>query len=275
MLEAIDYVCHDGYSRIEIPYNGGIYVNENDLHDFELRISEKYDKIYRLKRQVTKINLPIIIICESETEGIAMRNALMECAEMDIRAMQQGMLRVGGYYITGYIIKAKNKEYLASKRHLKVTLTFATDCEYWVREQRLTSTPVKNDTQESLDHPYDLPYDFKQTMRIGTMTNNSPFASKFRMEIHGFCRNPAVWIDGHPYKVNCTVNTGEVLTIDSARKEISLTQADGKLVNVFGSRDKESYIFEPIPAGKFDYALSTDFKLVMTVYEERLVPQWT
>ena len=106
--------------------------------------------------------------------------------------------------------------------------------------------------------------------------NNTNFvASNFKLRIYGACINPAIIIGDHTYKVNCTVNAGEYLTIDSTTKKIYVTGTDGTVTNVFSQRDRESYIFEKIPVGMVTVAWGGGYGFDLILLEERSEPKWT
>ena len=93
--------------------------------------------------------------------------------------------------------------------------------------------------------------------------------------IYGPCSNPAVYIAGHEYRVNCDVGENEYLTIDATTKRIYLTQNDGKEINVFNNRNRDSYIFEKIPPGNSTVSWDGDFSFDVILLEERSAPKWT
>jgi len=53
-----------------------------------------------------------------------------------------------------------------------------------------------------------------------------------------------------------------------------LTHSDGSTENCFNLRNRDSYIFEKIPAGVLTIASSANFKFDVVLLEERSEPKW-
>ena len=129
--------------------------------------------------------------------------------------------------------------------------------------------------EKGFDYPRDYPYDYALTGKIGNIVCDTVGDSAFRLLIYGEATNPAVVIGGHVYAVNGTIGKGETLLIDSLAKTITLTTAHGNQTSWFDKRNRESYIFEPIPAGKVPVSWSGDFGFDLIVIEKRSEPKWT
>lgn len=135
MLEKIRYVNSLG---AELVFGAnGIYVNENDLRDWEWSYSTEYGKIRNFKRRSSTKTLPVQIWAESEAKGIEIKNRLHDLALVDIGAGKPGRLYVGDCYLLCYITGSKKGDYLISKRMLSVSLTIATSEEVWYQERVL------------------------------------------------------------------------------------------------------------------------------------------
>ena len=125
------------------------------------------------------------------------------------------------------------------------------------------------------DYPYDYAYDYATSKTGGIIVCNSIRANAFRMRIYGEATNPTVVISGQVYKINGKVAKGETLLIDSLSKTITLTTATGEKVNWFNNRSRDSYVFEPIPAGQNTVEWDGSFGFNLTVIEKRSEPRWT
>ncbi len=273
MLEQLKYKNH--LNEVFEFGKDGIFVDTNELHDYEWTVKKKGNRISGFDREVSKRKLPVIIICDTEAKGIAVRNKLMEVVEKDVLAMKHGKIILGDYYFRCFVTKSQKKNYLTTKRWMEATLTLTTDFPYWVKETTVSfdkNTSVGKDGK-NLDFPFEYPFDFATSVHA---VNNADFVpSNFRMTIYGACENPALYVSGHLYQVNCEVAAGEYLTIDSVSKKIYLTASDGTSVNVFKSRNKDSYIFEKIPPGSNPVILEGGFGVDVTLLEERSEPRWT
>lgn len=271
MLEQLKYKNH--VNEVFEFGKDGIFVNLNDLHDYEWTVTKKGNRIASLDYAISKRKLPIVIICETEEQGIQARNKLLEVVEKDVLAMQHGKIIIGDYYFRCFVTKSQKKDYLTTKRMMEVTLTLTTDYPYWVKESTITFGGAVSGV--GLDHTYDFPYDYTSSVQVREVNNTGFVASDFRMIIYGPCPNPGVYVNGHLYQVNCDVGEGVYLTIDSSAKKIYLTDNDGAITNVFNLRNRDSYVFEKLAPGKNAVTWDDDFNFDITILEERSEPKWT
>ena len=275
MLEQLKYKNH--INEVFEFGKDGIFVDMNELHDYEWNVTKKGSRISAFNRDVSKRKLPIIIICDTEEKGIKARNKLLEVVEKDVLAMKHGRIIIGDYYFRCFVTKSQKKNYLTTKRLMEVTLTLTTDFPYWVKE---TTVPFsKKVTGEeggkNLDFDHDVPYDYFGGIENRELNNTGFVGADFRIVIYGACSNPALYVNGHLYQVNCDVGENEYLTIDSVSKKVYLTANDGTVTNVFNLRNKDSYIFEKIPSGKSAVTWEGDYGFDITILEERSEPKWT
>ena len=253
----------------------GIFVNSNDLRDYKWNVTSKNNRISGFDKGVTTKSLPVVIMCNSEEEGIEIRNKLFEVCEKDVLLEQHGRIIIGDYYMKCYINGSKKAEYLKSKRYMKTTLTVTTDFPYWVKETMATFGYGVGSQGGNLDFNNDFPYDYTSTLLSKTLNNANFVPSNFIMRIYGPCENPRVTIEGHDYEVTKTLEANENITIDSIAKTIVLTHANGRTENCFNLRNKNSYIFEKMPVGISSVSNNSDFKFDITLLEERSEPKWT
>ena len=274
MLEQLKYKNHQ--NEVFNFGKDGIFVNSGDLHDYSWTVTKKGNRVSALDRTVITKKLPVIIMCETEEQGIAARNRLMEVVEKDVLAMQHGRIIIGDYYFRCYVTASKKKDYMTSKRFMKVDLTLTSDFPYWVKETTFVFRKLGEGGGggKNLDFAHDHPYDYFSGMGTKTLVNTDFGSTNFRLIIYGACKDPAVYVEGHLYQVGCEVGVGEYLTIDSVSKKITLTAVDGTVTNVFNLRNRDSYIFEKIPPGKTVVTWEGDFGVDITLLEERSEPKW-
>lgn len=275
MLEQLKYKNH----RNEVFEFGkdGIFVDLNQLHDYEWSVTKKNNRISALDYSVSKRKLPVVIICDTEEQGIKARNRLFEVVEKDVLALQHGKVIIGDYYFRCFVTKSQKKNYLNTKRYMTLTLTLTSDFPYWVRESTHNFGKVtESSTDETgLDYAYDHPFDYFSGIANKKLDNTSFMPTNFRMIFYGACSNPAVYVAGHLYQVNCEVESGEYLTVDSVTKTITLTANDGSTTNMFNLRNRDSYIFEKIPSGSNNVIWDGSFGVDIILLEERSEPKWT
>jgi phage-related protein len=252
----------------------GVYVNTSALHDYEWKVTSKGNRISAMKYSVQTRKLPVIIMCSTEEEGIEIRNRLFEVFEKDVLSLQHGKVIIGDYYFKCFVTKSTKSDYQKTKRYMSLTLTLSSDFPYWVKESTATYG-ITGGASEGLDYPFDYAFDYLSS-NANTALNNTGFvASNFKMIIYGACSNPTINIAGHTYQVNCNVEAGEYLTIDSTTKKIFVTRNNGSIVNHFNDRNKRFYIFEKIPAGMNEVTWDGDFGFDIILMEERSEPKWT
>lgn len=274
MIEQLKYINH---VNEEFNFgNNGIYVNTNELHDYEWKVTSSGNKISALTRQFSTRKLPVIIICDSEEEGIQARNELLEIVEKDVLAMEHGKIIIGDYYFKCFVSKSKKSEYLINKRYMKMDLTLVSDYPYWVKESttKFGSSSGGDGSGIGLDFPFDYPFDFFSTMESTSIVNGGFVPTNFKIIIYGACSNPSINIAGHTYQVECDILESEYLTIDSTTKKIQLTKQDGTIENKFNNRNKQSYIFEKIPVGDNVVTWSGNYGFDIILMEERSEPKW-
>lgn len=274
MLEKLRYINH-----INETLDFGtdkLFVNENELRDFEWSVTSVNDKISGFKKGIVTKAIPVIIKCKSAAEGIEIRNKLFEVFEKDVRTQKHGKIVIGDYYLRCYVTGSKKAEYLISKSYMELELTVQTDYPEWTKESTIAFRGDPESGAAFLDYSFDFPFDYKNGLEIETINNTDFVASNFRIVICGKAENPAIFIGGHEYSVDVYIEKGEYLTIDSIDKTVILTRNNGEKVNCFNLRNKNSYIFEKIPPGS-SY-VSTSIKGLIfdiTLLEERSEPKWT
>lgn len=276
MLEQLKYKNH--VNEVFEFGKDGIFVDMNELHDYEWTVTKKGNRISSLDYAISKRKLPVVIICDTEAKGIAARNKLMEVVEKDVLAMKHGKIIIGDYYFRCFVTKSQKKNYLNTKRWMEITLTLTTDFPYWVKESTMqfgTRLPSDPSVGKNLDFAHDLPYDFYSGHNVRDLVNTGFVGTNFKIIIYGTATNPAVFIGGHEYGVNCDIGENEYLTIDSLSKQVYLTGNTGEITNKFNDRNKDSYIFEKIPPGSNPVSWTGDFGFDIILMEERSEPKWT
>jgi hypothetical protein len=273
MIEQIKYINH----RNETLDFGaeGMFINKNDLRDFDWKIVSKNNRITGFKKGVVAKTIPVIISTLSEEECKAKQNALYEVCEKDVLAVKHGRLVIGDYYMKCFVTTSKKKDYLKSRQYKSVQIKISTDMPYWVKETITTFGYGAGAAGSNLDFNNDFPYDYTSNIMNQKLNNTGFVPENFRMNIYGPCINPQITIGGHVYEVAKEFEANEYLTIDSIAKTITLTHTDGAVENCFNLRNKESYIFEKIPVGVNTVSGNAEFKFDITLFEERGEPKWT
>lgn len=279
MLENFIYENH--YGQRFVGLENGVYLNSNDLRDYHWSYDTVNSRISRFYRKITNRSLPLTVICKTDDEAVAVKNRLMEIAEVDIEAMLPGKIIVGDYYTNGYITSSVKNRYMVKKRFCKIDLTLTSEDPVWFREETYQLyyngkfvSPAGGSEAKVPDYPRGYPWDYAGPS-ANRIVCNSVRDNAFKMKIYGEITNPAVTVGGHLYSINGTVKAGETLTIDSLTKTITLIKATGERENWFDLRNRSSYIFEPIPPGQHLVVKNGTFGVDLTVIEKRSEPKWT
>lgn len=270
------YVNHLGM-RFEGMENG-MYLNHSDILNYSWNYDVLNNRISRFYRSIANKKLPIVVIGKTDAEAIAAKNRLFEIAETDVIANLPGKIYVGEYYVTGFITASEKSKYLHRKRYSNLSLTFTSVDPAWMKEKTHVFGMGSTDNLAGaygVDYPFDYPFDYAASVKNRQILADSIGSSKFKLKIYGEAENPAINIGGHVYAVTGRIRQGESLLIDSTNKTITLTSATGAKVNWFDKRNRESYIFQPIPAGLNSVTYNGTFGFDLTVIEERSEPKWT
>ena len=272
MLEQLKYINH--MNEVLEFGKGKLFVNSNDLRDFAWSITSKNDRISGFKKGIASKSIPIILKCNTEEEGIALKNKLFEVFEKDVLAVKHGKIIIGDYYLQCFVTESKKSEYLIHKSYMKVTVKVSTDIPSWIRETTSIFNYGGGVAGVDLDFNRDFPFDYTSNLLGKSLKNTHFVASNFRINIYGACVNPRITIAGHDYEVAASIGANEYLTIDSTDKTIILTHSNGTKENCFNLRNRNSYIFEKIPSGVSNVSASGNFKFDIVLLEERGEPRW-
>ena len=283
MYENVKYINHLN-ETLEAGVDNKLYINENDLHDYEWKQVSEGDKISAFEKEITTKKLPLRIIGADITEKNSILNKLFQLGEKDVLTMKYGRLVVGEYYLKCYLTGSSKKNYLKKAlRYAEDEITVTTDYPYWIKEIKYSyvvgDAPAPEGeiitTKRNLDYNYDFPIDYLSNMGSRALYNSAIVDSNFKMIIYGAVTNPQIKINGHVYQVNVALIATEYVTIDSVSKTIVKHNYDGTETNVFNLRNKESYIFERIAAGVNMLIWDGTFRFDLILYDERSEPLWT
>lgn len=253
----------------------GIYINSNELRDYEWIATSSNDFITSFTKGVTSKPIPFVFYCDSDKAN-QIKDKFYEHFEVDILDMNHGYFEINGYRYYCYLTKSKKSDYLFSKRRLTLEVEILSDHPYWVKENKLTySVDTIQTAIDSKQYRYRYPYIYGKTPGNEFLTNDSMKPSHFRLVIYGPISSPSISISGHIYSVNCEVSNSEYLVIDSRAREIYIMTISGEKINMFEKRNFESYIFEKIPIGYSLIAWSGGFGFDLVLYDERSEPKWT
>lgn len=276
MLDNFIYENHLGQRFVGL--ENKVYLNYSDLRDYSWSYETINNRISRLYRPIKDRKIPLWVHCDSEAEANTVKNKLYELTETDVEAKKPGKVYIGDYYTTGYITSSVKQNYLIHDKMCKIDLVLTSDDAAWYKNKKhvfLRGTISELGIGEGTDYPYDYSYDYAISTPSRVIKCDSVGGNAFKLLIYGEAHNPTVLINGHRYAINGTIGAGETLLIDSLSKTITLTTAWGNQLNWFDKRNRDSYIFEPIPSGQNPVSWSGTFGFDLTVIEKRSEPKWT
>ncbi len=249
-------------------------LTDTDLFHYEWSYETKKERNPRItKFDNLMVQKSLKVVVQPANQSVV--NNLLEITEKDVVNLTPGKLYVNDAYLRCYMIKSQKNSW--NKKGFYVNeYTLVAEDGSWIYE---TFVPFRPDAQnltggKNLDFGYDYPFDYASGM-AGKMLNNASYAPvDFDMTIYGACMNPAVHIAGHKYRINCQLETGEYLKINSNTKKIYKVKINGEVINQFHLRDRESYLFEKIAPGKHSVTWNGNFGFDILLLEKRSEPQW-
>lgn len=275
-MDNIKYVNHLGE---ELAFGAnGLYINASELHDFSWDVLSVHDKISGFDRGIQTKSIPVRVLCTSAENGIARKNALFEIPEKDVLTGKNGTLYVNGYACDCFVIESKKERYNIVDWYMEVELTIVTDRPYWYIENtnEIEIDPTWEPEVAGIDFAFDFPFGFGAIRyRETSVTNESFFDTKFRIVIRGKASSPSVFINDHEYNVDVDISEGDTLIIDSVIQKVYIERAGGTQENAFDRRDRESYIFQSIPAGELTVMWDNTFDFDLVLVEQRSEPRWS
>ena len=184
---------------------------------------------------------------------------------------------MGDYYLSCYFVKSKKQSRYETVKKVIVNFSIIVEKDMWIKESTLQFryADLEVDTTGKY-YPHNYPYSYG----LGGGYNSSISVEAFgRMDfiitIYGYAHHPEICIGEHVYKVDYTIQPGEVLTIDSRKHKIILTKTNGITMNMFRYRDIRHYIFEKITAGELPVYWNGSYDWDILLLEERSEPEWT
>lgn len=124
------------------------------------------------------------------------------------------------------------------------------------------------------EFPYDFPYDLLSNSIVAQIINRGLTEQEAQIIIYGPATSPEITIGDNSYAVNCTVEEGDILTIDTKAKTIILRRADGTEENMFSLREPRTDFFRKIAVGSNPILWDGSFGMDVILFEERSTPEW-
>lgn len=203
-------------------------------------------------------------------------NELRDSFEYDITHATPGRIYFGQYYINAYVTSSETGvsdiRSCWSKNEIEIYCPYP----FWIYEKTFQILPQSSEQSLSgLDFPCDFPFDFAPAQSgILSLEIDHYAASHFQMHIYGPCTNPSVTINGYPYQIYTTLESGDYLIINSRNHTVVKYLANGTTANLYNSRAFKQSVFEKIPCGKLTVNWTGTFGFDLKLFLERSEPKW-
>ena len=263
---------------MEWPYK----ISESDLYDYKWKYENRNSltpKVTRFYRELVEKSINVAVSAKTlEAYHVALMH-LYEVTERDILSKSPGRLYVGEEYLTCYIVGSQKTNWHPGVAFLTNTFSVVSESGAWILESNYSfyaRGQADVDGQDIyMDYPYDHAYDYASVILAYVASNKGFSEADFDLTIIGPCSNPEITIAGHKYNVNCELESGELLRINSMTKKIYKVKVNGEQVNQFHLRNRESNVFQKIPEGNNIVTWDGSFSFNLTLFEGRSEPRWT
>lgn len=276
----VRYVNHNGkeIDFMKLPY---IFQSGNLLDytwNYEEGDSVK-NRVQNLQRADVSNPITVAIVADTKEEFADAAYQLFEVVEADVLAETPGRLYVNEYYLKCYIVQDIPENWHMGIPFMKRTMYVLPDYPFWCREvtkSYLKGNPLSSHSEEEyLFYPFGYQYQYSMPQDAGFLDNDHYAPCDFQLIVYGPCENPAIRVNGHLYEVTATLYAGDYLKADSRDNTIFLYKSDGRKMNLFNWRNKDSGFFEKIPSGRCSITWNTAaFGFDLTVFQERSEPKW-
>lgn len=255
---------------------------DTDLFDY----SWSYDTRNEINPKITRVSKNmvsrVIRITVSASDIPAYEKAvrdLLEILDRDVMGLSPGRLYVNDMYLTCYFMESHKTEWQRSTNIAVLEFNIVAEKGAWIKEYttqfRFNGNGHFPDTgKRNLDYNVDLPIDFASGLTGKRLSNTGYFDTDFEITVYGACQNPVIYIKGYPYAVDCQLDTGEYLKINSITKKIFKVKVNGEVMNQFNLRSRDYYVFQRIPPGNSSVTWNGMFGFDITLLEERSEPHW-
>lgn len=188
-----------------------------------------------------------------------------------------GRIVFGDYYIECYVIESSTGISSDNPRWAQDEVDIYCPYPFWIKDEKKELVPKSGDERSSdyLDYPYDYPYDYTASeVGVENWFIDHYTDSNFDMIIYGPCTNPRIVVNSHVYQVNDTLAAGEYIIVKSRDKTVTKHLNNGTVQNIFNKRNKESSLFQKIPAGDNVITWTGEHGVDIIAHIERSEPEW-
>lgn len=262
---------------IEFAPDSAYHYSGATLHDYQRTYEAVGGKITQWTEEITDWSLDIVVAGTTAED----RNAMIEAFEYDVLKMKPGKLWSGDYYLECYVTASSKDQWWFDEGHMHASITITAEKPKWIREFFKVFGKGRDVDETGIDYAHDWSFDYANNLSVSWAVNTNIVDAPWRMRMYGPTDEAVnVIIGTNVYAVDVKLKEGEVLTIDTRDKSITLRKADGTEENLFYKRvgtqilGSGSYVFQPIPAGSNVVSWSNKYVFDLTIFDERAEPRW-
>lgn len=269
----LDRITHTNSNNETLDFTSlGIFVNYNDLRNFEWGVKSKNGKITGFSKGIVNKTIPFVFLVDQQKAN-EIKNQFYEHFEIDILKEEKGYFEINGYKYYCFAVKSAKNKYLIDKRLLYLDVGIATDDSDWIKETTYTADFSSSSTRTVTKYPFTYPFTYSAPKSVNII-NDFFTDSHAVIRIYGRCTNPIVNINDNTYQLYVDLNVGEYAEIDTFKSTITKYSSDGAQTNIFNSRNKSYDTFRKIPQGSFDVTTVGAEKVDIVLIERRSEPKW-
>ena len=238
-------------------------------------------KIKRFYKDAKAYNLTLDIMSDTREEFNELMANMHTVFDRDVQAMKPGRIWWNNFYKEVFVISMTNTEFDELFESVTRKLTILSLYPYWIKTNTYQFMKLSSEVGNldyGMDGFYDGfdygGYDYGQSENIERIPVNVIKSANFELIFYGPASQPSVTIGDHRYGLDIKLAAGEYATVNSISKKIKKYDQYGREENVFHARDRDSNIFEKLPAGSLPILRQKDLSFDVTVYDERGEHEW-
>lgn len=238
-------------------------------------------KIKRFYKDAKAYNLTLDIMSDTREEFNELMANMHTVFDRDVQAMKPGRIWWNNFYKEAFVISMTNTEFDELFESVTRKLTILSLYPYWIKTNTYQFMKLSSEVGNldyGMDGFYDGfdygGYDYGQSENIERIPVNVIKSANFELIFYGPASQPSVTIGDHRYGLDIKLAAGEYATVNSISKKIKKYDQYGREENVFHARDRDSNIFEKLPAGSLPILRQKDLSFDVIVYDERGEPEW-
>ena len=277
MRKKVGYVNHLG-ETLDL-HGGGIWCDSGELANWVWVAATLNGRTAGLYRSQRTIPFSLIIVGQTESRGLELRDALFETMEKDAIAGKPGRLYVDGWYLKCIVVYSRKDLYWVTGKAAKYELGLLADDPVWTKEHSYSL--AKDGTGNGLNFPYNFQYNFAGSSKEASYVDNPGIVgAPAKITVYGPASNPHVIVGGNRYEVEAEVKSGGKLVVDGNEKTITLYDEYGNSSSVFSKRrgvqraGSGSYVFQPVPPGENLVSWDGSFAFDIVLFEQRSERRW-